>query len=45
MPNRSNSVELFTKKISDYMSDDYLYLDSNIIASKADLFIIFTTCK
>jgi CBS domain-containing protein len=27
MPNRSNSVELFIKKISDYMSADYIYLD------------------
>ena len=35
MPNRSNSVELFTKKISDYMSDDYLYLNSNISIAEA----------
>jgi len=27
MANRSNSVELFVKKISDYMSEDYLYID------------------
>ncbi len=27
MPDRSNSVELFVKKISDYMSEDYLYVD------------------
>ena len=29
MPTRSNSVELFVKKISDYMSADYLYVDVN----------------
>ena len=29
MANRSNSVELFVKKISDYMSEDYLYVDVN----------------
>jgi len=27
MADRSNSVELFVKKISDYMSEDYLYVD------------------
>ena len=29
MSTRSNSVELFVKKISDYMSADYLYVDIN----------------
>ena len=29
MTTRSNSVELFVKKISDYMSADYLYVDVN----------------
>ena len=29
MTTRSNSVELFVKKISDYMSADYLYVDIN----------------
>jgi len=34
MPTRSNSVELFIKKISDYMSADYIYVDVNASISE-----------
>ena len=39
MPTRSNSVELFVKKISDYMSADYIYVDasSSILETIKDL--------
>lgn len=34
MPTQSNSVELFIKKISDYMSADYIYVDVNASISE-----------